>query len=156
MVAGEGAVERDAGAERLDGLVARVREGGLSLQSDAGPLHAEGKVGGVFELQRSGEIQTGSLGYDKLAREVRPGESGSEVDARAGRARRADGSDGDRLLVGRGAYGQLVSCDEAVRVADLDAGRAGAHIRHQRRTVRLRSYFRDGHRFDAMADTLDI
>ena len=47
------AVERDAGAERQDGLVARVGNGRRRLEADARSASAEGHVGRMVELQRA-------------------------------------------------------------------------------------------------------
>ncbi len=60
VVVGQGAVERDAGAERLDRLVAGVREGGGRLEPDSGSLDAEGNVGCMVEFQRGGQIEAGA------------------------------------------------------------------------------------------------
>ena len=67
-------IERDAGAERLDGLVARVRKRRRRRETDSGPAIAERHVGRVVELQ---------LLRDREARPVR--------------ASRADRRDRDRL-----------------------------------------------------------
>ena len=57
VVPGQGAVERDAGAERLDGLVARVGKGRRRLEADPRSPNAEGDVGRMVELQRGGQVE---------------------------------------------------------------------------------------------------
>ena len=57
VVAGQRAVERDAGAERLDGLVAGVGKGRRRLEADSRSPDAEGEVGRMVELQRSGQFE---------------------------------------------------------------------------------------------------
>src|ERR1019366_4653619 len=98
VVLRQGAVERDAGAERLDGLVARVGKGRLRLEADPRSASAEGEVGRMVELQRGGQVEARSLRYHKLAVEMRLSEGRRKVDAGAGRARGADGGYGDRFV----------------------------------------------------------
>ena len=57
MVVGQWAVERDAGAERLDGLVARMGKSRRRLEADSRSPIAEGEVGRMVELQRRGQIE---------------------------------------------------------------------------------------------------
>src|ERR1019366_9168939 len=71
VIVGQGAVERDAGAERLDGLVARVGKGRRRLEADPRSSNAEGEVGRMVELQRGGQVEARSLSYHKLAVEMR-------------------------------------------------------------------------------------
>src|ERR1019366_2630159 len=119
---GQGAVERDAGAERLDGLVARVGKGRRRLEADPRSPNAEGHVGRMVELQRGGQVEARSLSYHPLAVGMRLGQGRRKVDAGA------DGGDGNRLVVRGGADGQLVAHSETVHVADLDIVSAGARI----------------------------
>ncbi len=57
VVVGQGFVERDAGAERQDGLVARVGKGRRRLEADPRSPDAEGHVGRMVELQRFGQVE---------------------------------------------------------------------------------------------------
>ena len=139
MVFGQRAVERDAGAKRLDRLVARVSKGRRRLEADSRSAIAEGKVGRMVELQRRGQVEACARSYHLLGVDMRLGEGGRKVDAGAGRTRGADGGDGDGFLVRGSADGDLVAYSETVHVADFDIGRAGARICREIRAVRLRA-----------------
>jgi hypothetical protein len=90
VAVGQGAVERDAGAERLDGLVAGVGKGRRRLEADPRSPIAEGKVGRMVELERGGQVEARARRYHPLVANVRLGEGRRKVDAgrRSGPRRR--------------------------------------------------------------------
>ena len=83
MALGQWAVERDAGAERLDRLVARVGKGRRRLEADPRSSIAEGKVGRVVELERSSQVEASTRSDHRLSVDVRRSESGREVNTSA-------------------------------------------------------------------------
>src|SRR5262249_14593035 len=147
----EGAVERDASAERLNGLIARVRKACLRPEADTRSPRAEGEVRRMVELQRGGQVEASSLSYHKLAVEMRPSARRRKFDART-----PDGLDRNGFVVCGRANSQLVVAGETGRAADFDPGRAGAHIRCECGPARLRADFGDRDCLDPMADAVDI
>src|ERR1035441_5023143 len=79
-----------------------------------------------------------------------------KVDAGAGQTRRADGSDGDRVLVCGRANGQFVAHRKTVHTADFDTARAGARSRQKFGLVRRRADARYRNRLNPMADSVDV
>ncbi len=133
MSLGQWAGKRDAGAEGLDGLVAGVGDGGGGLEGDAGSAIAEGQVGRVVELERSGEVEACALMDYGLVAEMRLGEGRREVDGCAGWTGAIDGGNGDCFAVGGGANGDLVACGKSACAADADAGCAGGGAGYESR-----------------------
>src|ERR1051325_7930655 len=97
MILAKRSVERDAGAERLHRLIARMRESRRRLKTDPRSLDGEGEVGRMVELQRGGKVQARAVRDDPFAGGMGSGEGGREVNAGASRPRSANGGDGDRL-----------------------------------------------------------
>ena len=126
-------IQRDASAERLDGLVARMGKGRRRREGNPRSLVIEGEVGRMVELQRGGEVEARARIYRGLTAEMRVREGRREVDT-AGRNRGPNGSDGHRFMVRRGAHDQLVahrkrntarnSATWSVHAANFDIGRA--------------------------------
>ena len=102
-------IESDAGAERLDGLVAGVSERGRRLEGDPGSAIAEGEVGGMAEAQRGGEVETSAENDRSLVTNMGADESGGEVDTGTVGVGYTDRGDGDGFAVGRGTDGQLIA-----------------------------------------------
>ena len=60
MVVRQWLVERDAGAERLDGLIARMGKGRRRLKADPRSPIAKREVGRMAELERCGQVEASS------------------------------------------------------------------------------------------------
>ena len=81
MLLRQGAVERDARAERLDGLVAQVGKSRIRREADPCSLSAEGQVRRMAESQRSGQVEARARIYRRLAVKVRLRKGRRKVDA---------------------------------------------------------------------------
>ena len=79
VVIGQRAIDRDAGAERLHGLVADMGEDGRRRKTDSGSAIAEGKVGGVGEPERGGQVEASAWSYYRIAGGMRLGKGRREV-----------------------------------------------------------------------------
>ena len=133
VVVGQRAVERDAGAERLDGLVARVGKGRRRLKADPRSAIAEGEVGRMVELAAGqpdrGPCPDRSPSSPSICAWARAGVKSMPVPLAPGA--RATAVMVNRFSVRGSANGHLVAHSETVHAADLDIGRAGARIRER-------------------------
>ena len=156
VVLGQRAVEGDAAAERLDRLIARMREGRGGLKGYARSAIAEREVGGVAEPERAGQVEAGAGFYHLFRIVVRLLEGGGEFNAGPLRTLVIHFRDGDRLLVGRGADGDLVARGEAAAAANLDVGGACAGIGGKIGAACLAPDAGDGDGLDAVALAVDV
>src|SRR3974390_3542020 len=133
-----------------------MSKGCRRLEADSRSAIAEGEVGRMVELERSGQVEARALSYYALVAHVCPGKGGRKVQACAARARLADRGNRPALLVRRSADGDLVAHTETVRVADFNIRRAGIRICREIRVVRLRAHARDRDSLDPVADAFDV
>src|SRR5205085_10581009 len=107
-------------------------------------------------LERGRQVQARSLGYHKLAVEMRLSQSRRKVDAGACLTSGAEGGDGNGFPIRGGVDCHLVAHRETVRAADLDfdIGRAGARFSRERSAARLRADARDRDGLDPMAEAV--
>src|ERR1700759_4085361 len=76
VIVSQWSVECDAGAKRLDRLLARVSKVGRRLEADACPAIAEREIGRMMELEGSCEIQACAGRYHPFTDHMRFGEGG--------------------------------------------------------------------------------
>ena len=148
---GQRLVERDAAAERLDGLVAGVGKGGCRREADAGAAIAEGQIGGVVELERRGQVQARAGRDDPLVGDVILGESWLYIDGVV-----LDGRDGDDFAGCRSADNDFVANCDAVRAADLDLRGAGTDGSGEVGLNGRGADMCDGDGFNAVAEGVDV